>query len=227
MLNQFTASPIFGFTICIISYIIGIKIKQKLSFAIINPMIIATLIIIAFLTAFKIPLENFLAGANFISMFLAPATAALALSMYRQLDVIKKNFIPIMVGCIVGTVTALSSILILCKVLNITDKITASLIPKSITTAIATGLSEQLGGIVPITVAAVAVTGIFGTIASPYLIKWSHLNNSVAAGLAIGASCHALGTSKAIELGEVEGSMSGIAVGLCGIITVIFAMFLH
>ena len=165
-------------------------------------------------------------GANVIAMFLAPATAVLALSMYRQLETIKKNLVPILVGCTVGVISALASIIFLCRVFGLTDEVTASLIPKSVTTAIASEISAQLGGMVPVTVAAVMITGLFGAIMSPYFIKWSRLNNSIAAGLAIGASSHALGTTKAIELGEVEGSLSGIAVGLCGLVTVFFAMFL-
>ncbi|MBQ9757446.1 MAG: LrgB family protein [Clostridia bacterium] len=226
MLDQFTSAPIFGFTLCVVSYIIGLKVKQKFNYPIANPMIIAAILIIGILLIFKIPLENFMRGGAFVSMLLAPATAALALSMYRQIEIIKKNLIPILVGCVVGVVSALVSIIVLCKLFGISDEITASLIPKSITTAIATQLSIKLGGMAPVTVAAVAVTGIFGAVASPYLIRWSRINNSVAAGLAIGASSHALGTSKAIEIGEVEGSVSGIAVGLCGIITVILAIFL-
>ena len=226
MINEFTARPIFGFTLCVIAYHIGVKTKRKYDYAIINPIIIATLICIAVLTVFRIPLENFLNGANTISLFLAPTTAALALSMYRQLKVIKKNLLPIAIGCAVGSMSAVLSIIALCKLLGISEEITASLIPKSVTSAIATEVSAQLGGIVPITVAGVTITGIFGSIASPYLIRWTRINNSVASGLAIGASCHALGTARAVELGEIEGSLSGIAVGLCGLITVVIAMIL-
>jgi len=226
MLNQFTAQPIFGFTLCVIAYHVGSKTKARFNYPIVNPLIIATLICIAVLLVFRIPLENFMNGANMISMFLAPATAALALSMYRQLQTIKRNLIPIIVGCIVGSAVAMISVIVLCRLFGLTSQITASLIPKSITTAIAADLSAELGGIPSITVAAVITTGIFGTIMSPYFIKWSRLNNSVAAGLAIGASCHALGTAKAIEIGETEGSLSGIAVGLCGLTTVVFSLFL-
>ncbi len=226
MLNEFTSRPIFGFTLCVIAYCMGVKIKTKFNYSFVNPMIVAALICIAVITILGIPLENFMNGANVISMFLAPATAVLALSMYRQLQTIKKNLIPILVGCIVGVISALASIIFLCKAFGLDDAVTASLIPKSVTTAIAIEISGQLGGIAPVTVAAVMVTGLFGAIMSPYFIKWSRLDNPIAAGLAIGASCHALGTTKAIELGEVEGSLSGIAVGLCGLITVFCAMFL-
>ncbi len=226
MFQQFISSPLFGFTLCILAYIIAIKIKNKFKYTLLTPILTSTLLIIGVLTAFRIPLENFLVGANMISMFLAPATAALALSMYRQINVIKRNLIPIAVGCIVGAVTAVASILFLCKVMGLTEELTVSLIPKSITTAIASELSNHMGGNAPITVAAVAVTGIFGAIMSPFFIKWFRVNNPIAAGLAIGASCHALGTSKAIELGETEGSLSGIAVGICGLVTVFISMFL-
>ncbi|MBQ7097668.1 MAG: LrgB family protein [Clostridia bacterium] len=226
MLNQFTSQPIFGFTLCVIAYCIGVKLKSRFNYPIVNPLIVSAVICIAVLLVFGIPLENFKAGASTVGMFLAPATAALALSMYRQMKVIKKNIVPIIVGCTVGSAVAVISIALLCKAFGLTAEITASLIPKSITTAIASDLSAQLGGIPSITVAAVAVTGIFGAVMSPYFIRWSRLDNSVAAGLAIGASCHALGTSKAVELGEVEGSLSGIAVGLCGLITVFLSLFI-
>lgn len=223
---EFTSQPIFGFTLCIGAYTLALSIKNRFNYTILNPMLVASLIIIAILTIFKIPLGNFMSGANFISMFLAPATTALAVSMYRQLDMLKKNLFPILVGSVVGAISALASIFILCRVFNLTPEITSSLLPKSITTAFATKLSEQMGGLVPITVAAVCVTGIVGAIGAPYFIKWFRIGNPIASGLAIGAASHALGTTKAIELGEVEGSVSGIAVGLCGIATVIIAIFL-
>lgn len=225
MLN-FTAQPLFGFILCIGAYALALAIRQRFNYTIVNPMMIASLIIITILSIFKIPLENFMRGADFVSMFLAPATAVLAVSMYRQLSIVKKNWLPILVGSIVGAVSSLISIIVFCKLFNISPQITASILPKSITTAFATKLSEQLGGIVPVTIAAISVTGITGAIGAPYFIKWFRINDSVASGLAIGASSHALGTSKAIEIGEVEGSVSGIAVGLTGLVTVIIGIFL-
>lgn len=223
---ELTTEPFFGFSLCMFSYIIGVKISQKTKTAIANPLIIASAIIIAVLTLFRIPIKNFMVGADFVSMFLAPATASLAVSMYRQFDIIKRNWLPILVGCIVGAASAILSIILFCKLLNLPADMTASLIPKSITTAFAAKLSEQLGGIVPVTLAAVLTTGIVGAVSAPYLIKLFRIDNPIAAGLAIGASCHALGTSKAIEIGEIEGTLSGIAVGLCGLVTVFIAIFL-
>ena len=218
--------PIFGFTLSVAAYTAALLIKRRFNYTILNPLVVCSLIIIAVLLVFKIPLKSYMVGANFIYMFLAPATAALAVSMYRQIDTIKKNLVPILVGSVVGATSALLSIFIMCKIFNMSPEITASLLPKSITTAFATKLSVQLGGFAPITVAAVFVAGATGAIGAPYFIKWFKINNPIASGLAIGASSHALGTSKAIEIGEVEGTISGIAVGLCGILTVIIAIFL-
>ncbi len=225
-MTEITSTPIFGVTLCIVTYVAALSIRQRFNYAILNPMLMAAIMVIAVLKAFNIPFSSFMKGADFVSMFLAPATAALALTMYRQLDTIKKNWLPIMVGSVVGAVSAVLSVYIFCKIFNLSDQVTVSIIPKSITTAIATELSAQLGGIVPITVAAVCVTGVTGAIMAPYFVKWFRVDDPVAAGLAIGASSHVLGTSKAIELGEVQGSASGIAVGLCGLVTVILAVFL-
>ena len=221
-----TTEPIFGTGLCLGTYFVALLIKKRFNYTILNPLLISSVFIIGVLFIFKIPLENFMKGADFITMLMAPATAALALSMYRQLETIKKYCLPIVVGSVVGATVALASIYILCKVFDMPAEITASLLPKSITTAFATKLSEQLGGFPPITVAAVCVTGIFGAICAPYMIKLFRVKDRIAAGLAIGAASHALGTSKAIEIGETEGSASGIAVGLCGIVTVIIAIFL-
>ncbi len=222
---ELTRDPIFGFTLCIGTYALASAIKRRFNYTILNPMLISSLMIIAILWIFKIPLENFMTGGSFVAMFLTPATAALAISMYHQLDAIKKNFLPIIIGSVVGAVSSIVSIVLLCQLFNLTPEVTASLIPKSITNAFATKLGAQLGGIVPITVAGVCVTGVSGSILAPYFAKWFRVNNPVATGLAIGASSHVLGTSKALEMGEVEGTISGIAVGLCGLATIIICIF--
>ena len=221
---ELTARPLFGITLCLLTYALAMFIKSRVNSPIANPMLLASLFVIGVLYAFRIPLENFLSGGDFITMLLAPATAVLAVPMYRQIEVIKRNWLPILVGCVVGAAVSLISVYILCRIFIIPDEIVMSMLPKSITTAIATELSSQIGGIVPLTVAAVCFTGIFGAVMCPYFIKWFKVDNPIAAGLAIGASCHALGTSKAIEIGEIEGMMSGISIGLCGLATIIFVI---
>lgn len=221
---ELTKQPLFGVLLCLVTYVAGVKIKEKINTPLMNPMLLASLMIIGILYLFKIPLENFMVGGKFISMLLAPATAVLAVSMYDKREIIKNNWLPIVVGCVVGAAVTLASVWGLCKLFGISEEVTMSLMPKSITTAIATQISEEMGGIVPITVAAVCVTGVFGAVMCPYFIKWFRIKNKIAAGLGIGVSCHALGTSKAIEIGEIEGVMSGIAIGLCGLSTVVLML---
>lgn len=225
MIDELSSRPMFGVMLCIATYIIGVKIKNKVNSPIANPMVIAGLLIIGVLYAFGIPLENFMTGGSFISMLLAPATAALAIPMFTQLEVIKKNWLPILVGCVVGAATSIGSVLVLSRLFGLSEEVVMSLLPKSVTTAIASEISGQIGGIVPLTVAAVCFTGVFGAVMCPYFIRWFRIDNPIAAGLAIGSSCHALGTSKAIEIGEIEGMMSGIAIGICGLATVFMLIF--
>lgn len=225
-MNDIITSPLFSIFLCIIAYKAGLLLQQKTRLAFANPLLIAILLVIAFLTVTGISLEQFNIGASFISMFLTPATCMLALSIYRQVDKLKKNFIPILAGTLVGSIVSITSVLLLCSLFGLEDSITHSLIPKSVTTPIAMDVSASLGGIVPITIAAVIITGIIGAVLAPTLIKVFKIKNPIVRGIAIGTSSHALGTSKALEIGEVEGAMSGIALGLSGIITVLLALLL-
>lgn len=225
-MNEFLNSPFFGLTLSFGLYIFCKYLSDKTNLAILNPLLITTVLIIAILTIFDIPLESYNAGGDVISMFLAPATTVLAYSIYRQILLLKKHFIPIAIGCLVGSITSMGSTYFLCKAFDIESSITASMIPKSVTTPIAMEVSSSLSGITSITVAAVVLTGILGSILCPVLIRIFHIDNKVAAGIAIGTCSHAAGTSKAIEIGEIEGAMSGIAIGVSGIITVIIATFI-
>ena len=190
----------------------------------ISGALIAIALVIAILLIFHIPLEEFNKGGDFIAFFLIPATAALALSIYRQVWLLKRNFLPIIIGSAVGSLVSMGSVYGLCRLFRLDEVLTYSLIPKSVTTPIAMDVSLQLGGEPSITVAAVVVTGITGAILAPAFIRLFRVNNPIAAGVAIGTCSHALGTAKALEIGEVEGAMSGIAIGVSGILTVLFAM---
>lgn len=225
-MNEIVSSPYFGIALSILAFETGIKINKKLKTPIANPLLIAIILVIGVLKIFGIPLESYNRGGNMISMFLAPATASLAISIYSQLPLLKKNLLPIIAGTAVGSAVSMTSVLVMCKAFGLDEKLTASMIPKSVTTPIAMEVSNQLGGIVPVTVAAVIVTGIMGAVLAPALIKLFKIDDAIAAGVAIGTSSHAVGTSKAIEIGEIEGAMSGIAIGVAGMITVIFSLFM-
>ncbi len=225
MINTLTSSALFGLLLTFGSYLIGVKVQQKLKTPLANPLIIAVLLSIVFLLVFGIPLENFKIGGQYITLFLGPATASLALSIYRQFPVLKQNLLPVLAGTAVGSAVSMSSVLLLCKLFRLEEIMAKSLLSKSVTTAIAIEITAQQGGLPSITVAAVVITGIMGAVLSPYLIKLLHISDRVAAGLAIGTASHALGTTKALQIGDVEGAMSSIAIGVAGFITVIFAMF--
>lgn len=204
---------------------VGVLLKKKIKSPLVNPLMIGTVLVVLFLLVTRIPPAKYAVGGDIITMFLGPATTVLAYSIYNQIKVLKKYFIPILAGCLVGSFSSVFSILGLCKLFGFNAELTASLIPKSVTTAIAIDVSGSLGGIPAITVIAVMITGIFGAAFSPLLIKLFRIKNPVAAGVAIGTCSHAAGTSRAIELGEIQGAMSGISIGVAGLITVAITLF--
>ena len=218
-----TSSPFFGITLSILCYELGCAVNRRLKTPVANPLLIAVVLVILLLKALKIPYEGYNQGGAVISMLLAPATASLAVNIYSQLERLKQQLLPILAGAAAGTVASVGCIVLLCKAFGLDRTLTVSLVPKSVTTPIAMGISEQLGGVVPVTVAAVVVTGILGAAFAPVLIKVFRIKDPVAAGLGIGACSHALGPSKALEIGEIEGAMSGIAIGVVGLFTVILA----
>jgi predicted murein hydrolase (TIGR00659 family) len=218
------SNPLFGVTLCILAYEIGVFLNRKFKTPLANPLLIGIVLCILVLKLFGIPLEDFNQGGDIVALFLAPATASLAVSIYSQYDLLKKNLLPILAGSAVGSLCSMGSVFLMCKLFRLDEKLTVAMLPKSVTTPIAMELSEQSGGIVPVTIAAVVITGILGAMLAPTLIKLFRVNNSVAAGVAIGTCSHALGTTKAIEIGEVEGAMSGIAIGTAGLMTVLFSM---
>ncbi len=219
-------SPYFGVALSVIAFGAGVKIQQKTKSALCNPLIIAIILIIGVLLAFKIPYDSYNEGGEIINMFLAPATACLAVSIYTKLSILKKYWLPIIVGCIAGSLASMASVYGMCRLFGLDQSLTMSMLPKSVTTPIAVSVAQAHGGVVPVTVVAVIFTGILGSIAAPLLIRIFKVSDSVASGLAICACSHAVGTSKAIEIGEVEGAMSGLAIGICGVVTVLFSMFI-
>ena len=218
-------APAFGITLTVIAYWIGVKIQQKTKLAICNYMIIAVAVVVAVLTIFHIPYDAYYKGGSVINMFLGPATACMAVTIYSKRDLLKKNWLPVLVGCTAGAVTSVGSILVMSRLFGLDDAMTVSLLPKSVTTPIASVISEGHGGIVSITVAAVMFTGILRNLAVPFLVKLFRVRDPLAVGLGIGACSHAVGTAKALEMGETEGAMGGLAIGLCGIITTILSLF--
>lgn len=203
-----------------VAYLIGLEIKKKTN---INALLIAIILMVSYLLLFKIDVALYQSKTSYISYLLTPATISLAIPLYEQIDLLKANWKAIVIGVFTGVITSLASITgmaILFK-LNTTEII--SLLPKSITTAIGMGLSEELGGLVSLTVGSIIMTGVLGAVIAPFVIKIFNIKNAIAKGVGIGSAAHAIGTSKAMEIGEIEGAMSSLSIVIAGLLTVILA----
>ncbi len=225
ILKGLTQTPAFGLIITILTYGIGVWLNKKAKTPLVNPLLISLLLIIGILVTFRIPYHHYEIGGDMIEIFLAPATAVLAIKIYQQFQLLKENWFPILLGAAVGAGVSIVCVMFLCKFFAVEENIFYALLPKSVTTAIALPLSELSGGYAPVTVAAVIITGVFGAVFAPSLIQLFRIKNPIEAGIAIGTSSHALGATKAIEIGDVEGAMSGIAIGVAGLLTVIYLAF--
>ena len=221
MKEVLTESAFFGVVITLLCFQVGLWVKNKTKLAIANPLLIAVIMIVSFLLAFDIDYSVYESGASYISIFLTPATICLAVPLYRHLLLLKKYPKAILGGIAAGVLTAMISIWGMSFLFGLTHEQYVTLLPKSITTAIGIGVSQKMGGIPTITVVAISVTGIFGSIAAETICKLFKIEEPISKGLAIGTSAHALGTTKAMELGSVEGAMSSLSIVVAGIMTVI------
>ena len=223
-----TQSAFFGAALSLVCYEIGLFVRKKTKSALANPLLVAVLLVIAVLLVFSIDFEIYAQGASHISFLLTPATVAVPL--YRQLGLLKKYPRAIIGGIASGVLAAMVSIFVLSLFFGLNHEQYVTLLPKSITTAIGMGISEKMDGIVTITVVAICITGIFGSMIADGVCRLFKIEEPVAVGLAIGTSAHAMGTTKAMELGEIQGAMSSLSIVAAGIMTVagvsLFANFI-
>lgn len=223
MENFLNNSVFFGVFLSLAAYGTGLFIKNKFRLAIFNPLLIAIIIVIAFLKLAGIKYSMYNDGAKYISYLLTPATVCLAIPLYRQVSILKKNWKAVIAGVTTGVLSSMGSVLLMSMLFGITHEHYVTLLPKSITTAIGMGVSEELGGITVITVAVIIITGVIGNIIAVPACKMFHITESVAKGIGLGSSAHAIGTVKAFEMGEMEGAMSSLSIAVSGLITVIMA----
>lgn len=224
-MNELINSPMFGILLSLFAFEIGLWIQKKTKLLFLNPLLIAIAIVIVVLIISGIPLESYQVGGDMINMFLGPATVVLAVPLYQQLHNLKNYFGAIMLGICVGILVGMFSTISLCLLAHFDADIIASLVPKSITTPIGIEVSAELGGIPAISVLTILVTGIFGAVAADVVFRIFRIQHPIARGVALGTSAHAIGTTKALSLGKVEGAMSSLAIGVSGIITVIIAPY--
>lgn len=213
-------SMYFGFVLSLAAYLAGVKLKKKFGWAILNPLLVAVVLVVACLLVFHIDYQDYNESAKYISYLLTPSTVCLAIPLYKQLELLKKNFVAVMAAIIAGVAASTVSIWAMSLVFGLGHQHYVTLLPKSITTAIGMGVSEEAGGIVTITVMCIIITGILGNIIAEIVFKLIRLENPIARGLALGTSAHAIGTAKALELGEIEGAMSSLAIAVAGLLTV-------
>lgn len=225
MMHRLTENPIYGLAICILAFAAGQWLNRKLRTPLANPLFIAIVLVIAAHHVLGVPYENFNQGGKVLSMLLPPATASLAVMIYRRREILKRALLPLIAGCLAGSLASILSIHYLCRALGVEATLAASLAPKSVTTPIAVSLAPPLGGNPSITTAAVIFTGMIGAVCAPAFIRMFRLKDPVAEGIAIGTSSHAVGTSRAVELGEVQGAISGISIGVAGLITTLLLLF--
>lgn len=216
-------SMYFGFFLALGTYWIGLKLQKRFPYTLCNPLLVSTVLCIGILLVFRIDYEVFDAGASHISYFLTPCTVCLAIPMYKQVRILKKNLAAILVSIVSGCLAASLTIWGLCALFGLDGGVYHSLQPKSVTTAIAIGVSSELGGNTALTIMSVVVTGMFGGIMAKVLCRLFRIKDPIAVGLACGNGAHAMGTSKALEFGELEGAMSSLAVVVAGVVTVILA----
>ncbi len=221
MKEALLSSNYFGLILSIFFFLLAVQLKAKFHVAILNPLLVSTLIIIAILVVFQIPYEDYKASANLLSYLLTPATVCLAIPMYKQLRLVKDNLVAVLASITAGTLCSILSVLLMGKLFGLHAEHISTLLPKSITTAIGMGVSEEAGGIVTLTVAAIVMTGILGNMIAEMIFHLFHIDHPIARGLALGTSAHAVGTAKALELGEIEGAMGSISICVAGILTVV------
>ena len=218
-MTDLLSSSQFWLLVSIGFYALGVEIQKKTGSAVCNPLLIASILVGALLIATGTSYQTYEESGKLISFFLTPATVALAIPIYRKLDVLLKNLLPILLGAFVGSMVSITSVIVFCHLFGLSESTALSLVPKSVTTPIAVALSEMLGGVTSLTAIAVVITGIIGAIILPTFLKCIGVRNPVQMGLSIGTAAHAVGTSRAIELGETEGAISGLAIGVAGLMT--------
>lgn len=223
-------SAVWGVLLTLAAFALGTLLNRRAGKAILNPLLLGSIFVIVFLSVLRIPYADYKVSAAPVNYLLLPATVSLAIPLYEKLDLLRKNAAAILAGITVGTLLSLGSAFVLALVLKLEHTQYVTLLPKSVTTAISMDVSAELGGIAALTGAIVILTGIAGNLLAESVCKWFHITDPIAKGIGIGTSSHAIGTSKALEMGEVEGAMSGLAIAVAGVLTAVlcpvFAMLM-
>lgn len=223
-MHDFLAESVYmGVMLTLGTYCIGIWLKKVSGWTLMNPLLVSIVLSIGFLCATGTSYESYAKGADVISYLLTPATVCLAVPLYEQIEHLKRNYHAVATGITAGVLGSMTSILGMVLLLGMDHQAYVTLLPKSITTAIGMGVSEELGGNVPVTILVIVITGITGNIFAEKFLRLIKVKEPIAKGIAIGSASHVIGTSKAMEMGQTEGAMSSLAIVTSGVLTVIMA----
>ena len=225
-MNVIINSPLFGILLTLVAFEIGVLISQKFKYSFLNPLLIGNILIVGFLLITGISLESYNVGGDYISVMLSPATVVLAVPLYRQIQKLRQFWMPILAGIFAGSLTSIGCVIFFSKILGLSSTLMLSILPKSVTIPMGSVISAQIGGIPSVTIIAITVTGITGAVTAPAVCRFCHIKHKVAQGIAIGTASHALGTTRAMEMGEVQGAMSSLSIGIAGLFTAVVAPLL-
>ena len=217
--EQLASSLYFGATLSLGAYCLGLVLFRLKKSPLTNPLLIANVLTIAVLLALGIDYAQYNKSAQFLNYLLTPATICLAVPMYEQLRMLRQHLKAVLAGILAGVFASFASVLLLSKLFGLSHVAYLSFLPKSITTAIGIAVSEQVGGLVPLTVAAIIITGLTGNVAAEFICRTCKIDDPVARGIGIGTSAHAVGTARALEMGVVEGAMSSLSIVVAGLLT--------
>ena len=227
MLSEFLqGSTMWGVGLTLAAFAAGTLINRVTRKSVCNPLLLGSLVVVAVLTALRIPYAQYKASAAPVSWLLLPATVSLAVPLYEKWEILRRNAKAILAGIAAGTLTSLASVLLIGWAMGLDHTQFVTLLPKSVTTAISMDVSAELGGIASLTGAVVILTGIVGSLFGEGLFRLLRITDPMAKGVAMGTAAHAIGTSKALEMGETEGAMSGLSIAVAGIMTAILAPLL-
>lgn len=221
MNDLLVSTTFFGVSISLLTYFFGVFLRKKFDYAIVNPLLISAILTMAFLLIFDVDYDTYNQGAQYLSIFLTPATICLAVPLYRQVQVLKQNVVTVIVPISCGIVAHAFTVITLSKLFEIDNVLLFSLMPKSVTTPIAVGICNELGGMEVVTIMGVMIAGITGAVFGPIICNLLGIKEPIAQGLGIGSASHAIGTSKALEMGEIQGAMSSLAIVVTAILNVV------
>ena len=220
-MHSLVHSEIFELALVVGTYIAATILYKKTHLSVLHPLLTSIFVIIVILEFLDIEYASFQQGSHLIHFMLGPSVVALGYVLFEQMKYLKGNVVSILTSVFVGAIVGIISVIVIGKLMGADQSLIATLQPKSVTTPIAMGISEKNGGIPSLTAVIVVAVGIFGSIVGPAVMKVLGIESRIAKGLALGASSHGVGTAAAIQLGAVEGALSGLAIGLMGIMTAI------